>query len=76
MTAISLVSAHTQMYNALIIATAVLVLPWTALGWYGLRREQSKMMISFLAIAFFFIINWVIMFYSIIYANKFNSENS
>ncbi|KAJ7886326.1 hypothetical protein B0H13DRAFT_2342871 [Mycena leptocephala] len=66
-TAIGLVSAHTSMYNALIFATAVLVLPWTALGWYGVRRERSKMMISFLAIACFFVIGWAIMFYSIVY---------
>jgi hypothetical protein len=31
------------------------------------RREKSKMIISFLAIAFFFISGWAIMFYSIVY---------
>ncbi|KAJ7938181.1 hypothetical protein B0H13DRAFT_1941907 [Mycena leptocephala] len=70
-TAISLISAHTPIYNALNIATAVLVIPWIALGWYGVRREKSKMIISFLAIAFFFISGWAIMFYSIVYRWSF-----
>jgi len=70
-TAISKISAHTTVYDALIIATTVLVLPWIALGWYGVRREQKGLMISFLAIAFFFIAGWGIMFYSIVYRWSF-----
>ncbi|KAF7307691.1 hypothetical protein MKEN_01129100 [Mycena kentingensis (nom. inval.)] len=70
-TAISKISAHTTIYNALIIATTILVLPWIALGWYSIRRESKAMMISFLAIAFFFVSGWALMFYSIVYRWSF-----
>jgi hypothetical protein len=70
-TAISLISAHTPIYNALVIATTVLVIPWIALGWYGVRRERKGLIISFLAVGFFFISGWAIMFYSIVYRWSF-----
>jgi len=70
-TGISIISQHTAVYKALIIATTVLVLPWIALGWYGVRREQKRMMISFLAISFVFVSGWGIMFYSIVYRWSF-----
>jgi len=70
-TAISEISAHTPIYNALIIATTILLIPWIALGWYGVRREQKRLIISFLGIAFFFISGWAIMFYSIVYRWSF-----
>ncbi|KAJ7058120.1 hypothetical protein C8F01DRAFT_308126 [Mycena amicta] len=70
-TAIRDISAHTTVYDALIIATTVLVLPWIALGWYGVRREHKGMMISFLGIAFFFVSGWALMFYSIVYRWSF-----
>ncbi|KAJ7468592.1 hypothetical protein FB451DRAFT_1479997 [Mycena latifolia] len=70
-TAIREISAHTTVYDALIIATTTLVLPWIALGWYGIRRENKAMMVSFLGIAFFFIAGWSIMFYSIVYRWSF-----
>ncbi|KAJ7160793.1 hypothetical protein C8R46DRAFT_1353541 [Mycena filopes] len=70
-TGITKISQHNTVYIGLIIATTVLVLPWIALGWYGVRREQKRMMISFLAIAFFFMCGWGIMFYSIVYRWSF-----
>ncbi|KAJ7817861.1 hypothetical protein B0H14DRAFT_2841013 [Mycena olivaceomarginata] len=88
-TAISLISTHTPIYNALVIATTVLVIPWIALvrslwlpatyvrltvhgqGWYGVRRERKGLIISFLAVGFFFISGWAIMFYSIVYRWSF-----
>ncbi|KAJ7824719.1 hypothetical protein B0H14DRAFT_3727570 [Mycena olivaceomarginata] len=66
-TAICLISEHTPIYNALVTATTVLVIPWITLGWYGVRREQKGLIISFLAVGFFFISGWAIMFYSIVY---------
>ncbi|KAJ7145854.1 hypothetical protein C8R44DRAFT_756050 [Mycena epipterygia] len=66
-TSIREISEHTQIYDALILSTAILAIPWIALGWYGIRRENKLMVTSFLAIAFFFIIGWSIMFYSIVY---------
>ncbi|KAJ6542628.1 hypothetical protein B0H19DRAFT_304415 [Mycena capillaripes] len=70
-TAIREISAHTAIYNALIIATTVLVIPWLALGWYGVRREERNLVIAFLAVAFFFVSGWAIMFYSIVYRWSF-----
>ncbi|KAF7373393.1 hypothetical protein MSAN_00548900 [Mycena sanguinolenta] len=70
-TAISLISAHTPEYDALIIATAVLVIPWKALGWYGVRLERKPLIISFLGVSFFFVSGWAIMFYSIVYRWSF-----
>ncbi|KAJ7778472.1 hypothetical protein B0H16DRAFT_1879104 [Mycena metata] len=61
-TGISIISQHTAVYKALIIATT---------GWYGVRREQKRMMISFLAISFVFVSGWGIMFYSIVYRWSF-----
>ncbi|KAJ6468964.1 hypothetical protein DFH09DRAFT_1344995 [Mycena vulgaris] len=54
-TAIREISAHTAVYDALIIGTAVCVIPWIVL------------MVSFLGLSFFFIAGWSIMFYSIVY---------
>jgi len=70
-TAIRKISTHTPIYDALIIATTILVIPWIALGWYGVRREQKSLIISFLGIAFFFVSGWAIMFYSIVYRWSF-----
>ncbi|KAJ7239978.1 hypothetical protein B0H12DRAFT_1024935, partial [Mycena haematopus] len=70
-TAISLISAHTKIYDALIIATAILVIPWIALGWYGVRRERKSLIISFLGVSFFFLTGWAIMFYSKVYRWSF-----
>jgi len=66
-TAIKDISSYTKVYDALIIGTAILILPWIVLGWYGIRRENKAMIISFLGIAFFFIVGWSVMFYSIVY---------
>ncbi|KAJ7442139.1 hypothetical protein B0H11DRAFT_495803 [Mycena galericulata] len=66
-TGIRLISTHTALYDALIISTSLLVLPWIALGWYGVKRESRRMMIAFFAIAFYFIAGWSVMFYSQVY---------
>ncbi|KAJ6482872.1 hypothetical protein C8R47DRAFT_574998 [Mycena vitilis] len=70
-TSIRDIETHTVLYDGLIILTTILVIPWIALGWYGVRREHRKMMVSFLAIAFFFVSGWAIMFYSIVYRWSF-----
>lgn len=66
-TSISEISEHTKLYDALIVTTTVLVLPWIALGWYGVRREDKSMMIPFLVITFVFVSGWSVMFYSTSY---------
>lgn len=70
-TAISHISTHTPEYDALIISTAILVVPWIALGWYGVRRERKRLIISFLGVSFFFLSGWAIMFYSMVYRWSF-----
>nr|GAT60490.1 predicted protein [Mycena chlorophos] len=70
-TAIKELSQHTTVYDGLIIATSLLVLPWIALGWYSVRKEHKGMMIGFLSIALFLIGGWSIMFYSIVYRWSF-----
>jgi len=70
-TAIHYISDHTKVYYALIISTAILVLPWLILGWYGVKKESKPMMISFLVIAFYFIAGWSLMFYSKVYRWSF-----
>ncbi|CAK5271014.1 unnamed protein product [Mycena citricolor] len=60
-------SAHTNLYDALIIATTVILIPWISLGWYGVRREHRAMMVSFLVLAFVLLAGWSCMFYSIVF---------
>jgi hypothetical protein len=40
-------------------------------GWFSVRRERRKLTWAFLAIAFFFIFAWSMMFYSRIYRFTF-----
>ncbi|KAF8662748.1 hypothetical protein AX16_001106 [Volvariella volvacea WC 439] len=70
-TAIKLLSEHTDAYQAVFILTAILLLPWIATGWYGIRREMKSLLLVFLGIAFLFIVGWSVMFYSIVYRATF-----
>ncbi|KAJ7279024.1 hypothetical protein C8J57DRAFT_1125785 [Mycena rebaudengoi] len=70
-TAISKFSAHTVIYDGLIILTTILLLPWITLGWFAVARENKWMMVGFLGIAFFYIAGWSLMFYSIVYRWSF-----
>lgn len=65
------ISAHTRTYYGVIIGTTVLLLPWIALGWYGVRRENKPTMVAFLGIAFAILAGWSIMFYSRVYRWSF-----
>ncbi|KAG6826444.1 hypothetical protein H0H92_015771 [Tricholoma furcatifolium] len=58
-TAIEGISAHTVLYKGLFTATTI--------GWYAIRREMRKLMVTFLGIAFFLLLGWSLMFYSIVY---------
>ncbi|KAF5375349.1 hypothetical protein D9615_008029 [Tricholomella constricta] len=70
-TAIAKISAHTALYKALFIVTAILLLPWITMGWYAIRREMRVLMVVFLGIAFVILSGWSIMFYSIVYRWSF-----
>jgi hypothetical protein len=60
-------SLHTSFYVAGAIFTAVLLIPWITMGWYGIRRENKRLMSVFLVLGFIFISGWALMFYSLVY---------
>jgi len=64
-------SSHTVVYDGTFIITAVLLIPWLMMGWYSVRRELRKLTWAFLAVAFFFIFAWSMMFYSQVYRFTF-----
>ncbi|KAL4259336.1 hypothetical protein AB1N83_009788 [Pleurotus pulmonarius] len=66
-TAIGHTSQFIEVYEALIIGTTVLLLPWIALGWYAIRHERKVLMAIFLVIGFVFLGGWSSMFYSRVY---------
>jgi len=70
-TSIAKISAHTPIYIALFVSTAILLLPWIAMGWYSIRREMKRVMVIFLGIGFTITAGWAIMFYSIVYRWSF-----
>ncbi|KAF8486938.1 hypothetical protein DFH94DRAFT_702089 [Russula ochroleuca] len=69
--AIKKLSSHTVVYDGTFITTAVLLIPWLMLGWFSVRRESRKLTSAFLAIAFFFLFAWSMMFYSRVYRFTF-----
>jgi hypothetical protein len=64
-------SSHTTVYDGTFILTTVLLIPWLMMGWYSVRREWRKLTWVFLAVAFFFLFAWSMMFYSRIYRFTF-----
>jgi hypothetical protein len=64
-------SLHTTVYDGTFILTTVLLIPWLIMGWYSVRCEWRKLTWVFLAVAFFFLFAWSMMFYSQIYRFTF-----
>lgn len=64
-------SSHTTVYDGTFILTTILLVPWLMMGWYSVRREWRKLTWVFLAVAFFFLFAWSMMFYSRIYRFTF-----
>ncbi|KAG1754990.1 uncharacterized protein EDB91DRAFT_1042772 [Suillus paluster] len=52
-------------YKPFLIVTLVLLLPWLATGWYGVRRELKIPMLVFLALSVGYLGGWAAMFDSI-----------
>ncbi|KAH8993168.1 hypothetical protein EDB92DRAFT_1944767 [Lactarius akahatsu] len=69
--AIKDLSSHTPVYNGTFILTTVLLVPWLMMGWYSVRLEWRKLTWVFLAVAFFFVFAWSMMFYSRVYRFTF-----
>ncbi|KAF8890623.1 hypothetical protein BD779DRAFT_1516082 [Infundibulicybe gibba] len=66
-TAIRELAAHSFEYFGLLAVTAILLLPWIALGWHGIRKENKRLMGLFLFLTFCAIVCWSMMFYSIVF---------
>ncbi|KAJ7067005.1 hypothetical protein C8F01DRAFT_1119953 [Mycena amicta] len=52
---------HRNLYIALSIFTLVFLVPWIMTGWYAVRREWKRLMVSFLALASIVFALWVFM---------------
>jgi len=61
---IGIFSTHTAVYKALDIVIFFLLLPWLALGWFGVRKENKKMMYAFIGISVFLLVEWASEFLS------------
>lgn len=56
--AIGKFSSHMMAYRAIDIVIFIMLLPWLALGWFGVRRESKKMMYAFFGISIFLLGQW------------------
>jgi len=70
-TYIHFISQHTAIYEASMIFTTVLLLPWITMGYIAIQREMKLLMSAFLFFTFVFISGWAIMFYSDTYRWSF-----
>jgi len=71
-TAIAHISSHTPAYEGLFVTTTVILIPWVVMGWYAIRREMRRLMVSFLALGFLITTGWGgVMFYSRVYRWSF-----
>jgi hypothetical protein len=59
------IGSHNLVYRCQSITTIVLFLPWIALGWWALSRENKMGLAVFLAWTAALIITWSIDFYSL-----------
>uniref|UniRef100_D8PNX4 Expressed protein n=1 Tax=Schizophyllum commune (strain H4-8 / FGSC 9210) TaxID=578458 RepID=D8PNX4_SCHCM len=66
-TGIKEISEHTALYEALIVLSSALLIPWIMLGWYAIRREMKYAVLLFLFLGFVYLFAWTFMFYSSTY---------
>ncbi|KIK56198.1 hypothetical protein GYMLUDRAFT_47410 [Collybiopsis luxurians FD-317 M1] len=66
-TYISTISRHTNVYEALIIFYAIVLVPWLLMAWYGIRYEKRIVTIAFLCANFLFLFGSTLMFWSQVY---------
>jgi len=66
-TAIGRTAEHLPTYKAEVLVTILLLIPWLSLGWYAIRKENTKMMAGFMIIALVLLVGWSAMFYSLVY---------
>lgn len=65
--AISSLTRQTAVYLALFIISTVILVPWTMMGWFSVRREMKKLMTGFFVVGFFLIGFWLAMFASLVF---------
>ncbi|KAI5120629.1 hypothetical protein M0805_009389 [Coniferiporia weirii] len=65
--AIAAISSHTTVYIALFVFTIALLLPWLAVGWRSLCREQPRVFLAFLGIAIALEAGWSGMYDSLVW---------
>jgi hypothetical protein len=68
---LSQAAVHKRIYQALSVATFVLIGPWLVLGWRAVRAESRRMLAVFLGLSLFFNASWTAMFASHIYMKTF-----
>ncbi|KAG8954158.1 hypothetical protein FRC04_000378 [Tulasnella sp. 424] len=56
--AIGKFSSHMMVYRAIDIIIFIMLIPWLAFGWFGVRRESKKMMYAFFGISIFLLGQW------------------
>ncbi|KAG9051062.1 hypothetical protein FS837_012569 [Tulasnella sp. UAMH 9824] len=62
--AIGKFASHMMLYRAIDIVIFIMLIPWLALGWFGVRRESKMMMYAFFAISVFLLGQWASSFAS------------
>ncbi|KAJ6576527.1 hypothetical protein DFH09DRAFT_1149585 [Mycena vulgaris] len=62
--AISGTTYHKPVYIALSIFTLAILIPWITMGWYAVRREWKRLMVTFLVIASVVFACWILMLLS------------
>ncbi|KAG8925689.1 hypothetical protein FRC01_009824, partial [Tulasnella sp. 417] len=71
--AIGKFSSHMMVYRAIDIVIFTTLIPWLALGWFGVRRESKKMMYVFFGISIFLLGQWASSFGSSAWRLTFNN---
>jgi len=65
--AIALISNHTALYLALFITSTTILIPWTIMGWFSVRREMKKLLAGFFAVGLVLVTSWAIMLTSLVF---------
>jgi hypothetical protein len=64
---IKVISAHTSVYEAVIIFYAIVLVPWLLMAWYGIRYEKRLVTIAFIFAGFLFLLGSLLMLDSQVY---------
>jgi len=65
--AIALISDDTPLYLALFITSTTILIPWTIMGWFSVRREMKKLLAGFFAVGIVLVASWAVMLISLVF---------